>query len=101
MKLHIATEGLELTPEVREIVAKKFSQKITKFFKRYPEDAAKVRILIMKRARWGFKVKCDLDIPGENIHAEEVHRELVFAVVALAKEVAHRLQKQKEKSLTK
>lgn len=101
MKLHIAAEGLELTPEIREVVTKKFSMKISKFVKKYPEDAVKVRMRIKKRARWGFRVRCDLDIPGENIYAEETHKEVSFAVSALAKEVAQRLQKQKEKSLIK
>jgi ribosomal subunit interface protein len=101
MKLHIATEGFGLTPEIREIVDKKFSPKLQKFFKRYPQDTISIRLLIKKRPRWGFRVKADLDIPGENIHAEEVHKELAYAIVALAKEVARRLQKQKEKALNK
>ena len=101
MKLHIATEGFELTPETREVIDKKFSPKLVKYFKRYPEDTVTTRILIKKRTRWGFRVRCDLDIPGQNLHAEEVHRELEYALVALAKELSRSLQKHKEKSLNK
>lgn len=98
MKLFVTTEGFELTPETREMIDKKFSPKFVKYFKKYPEDAVAVRILIKKRTRWGFRVKCDLDIPGQNIYAEEVHRELEYALVALAHELARKLQKQKEKT---
>lgn len=98
MKLHIASEGVEINPETREIINKKFITKIRKFFKNYPEDAVSIKILIKKRPRWGFNVRCDLDIPGENLYAEETHKELVYAVVSLAKEVSRRLRKQKEKT---
>ncbi len=98
MKLHIASEGVDINPETREIITKKFISKISKFFKNYPEDAVSIKILIKKRPRWGFNVRCDLDIPGKNLHAEEAHKELVYAIVALAKEVSRRLRKQKEKT---
>lgn len=101
MKLHVTTEGFGLTPETREIIDKKFTPKFVKYFRKYPQDAVAVRILIKKRTRWGFRVKCDIDLPGQNIHSEEVHRELEYALVALAKELTRSLQKQKEKNLNK
>lgn len=101
MKLHVSTEAFELTPEIREVIDKKFTSKLIKFFKRYPSDSVVAQLLLKKRTRWGFRVRCELDIPGENLHAEEVHRELEYALVALAKEMARMLQKQKGRSLGK
>ena len=99
MKLHVSADDVELTPEIEEIVNKKLIEKIEKFFVRYPEDTVTLKLFIKKGARWGFVVKCDLDIPGENIHSEEKHKELEYAVVALSHELVRRLRKKKEKAL--
>lgn len=96
MKLHIATEGLELTPEIEEIIEKKLTPKLQKFFKKYPEDSIGINLFLKKRSRWGFRARVELDIPGQNIYAEESHKELTFAITALSRELARRLQKHKE-----
>lgn len=101
MKLHIQAEGFDLTPDIKSVVDHKFVPKLQKFLKRYPEDSAGVRLMLEKNDRWGFKAKCDLDIPGQNIYAEATHKDLASAIIALANDAENRLRKQKEKSLEK
>jgi len=101
MKLSIATDDIELTPRVKTVIENKFLPKIQKFFKDLPDDTTAVKLMLKRHERWGYQVRCDLDIPGQNIHAEEVHKELTYAITALAKEIENRLRKKKEKAQEK
>ncbi len=98
MKLQIATEGVELTPEIKSEVEKKLLRKISKYFKKSPADSVGIDLRIERNERWGFKAKCRLDIPGQNIYSEGSHKELFFAITSLADDLERRLRKQKEKS---
>ena len=99
MKLHISTHEVVLTPDIEEVINKKFAPKVSKFLTHYPDDSVHIDLLLAKGDRWGFKVSCEMDLPGENIHAEASHKELAFAITDLAKELHERLRKKKEKSL--
>lgn len=99
MKVHTSSQGVEITPEIEEIIEKKLISKVKKLVARHPEESVNLRLMIETGTRWGFRVKCDVDIPGENIHAEEKHKELEYALVALAHELQRRLRKKKEKEL--
>jgi len=98
MNLHISAKEVELTSDISEIIEKKLKLKLEKLLKHYPEDSTSAQIFIQKGERWGFKVKAELDIPGENVHAEASHKELVFALTALADELATMLRKKKERA---
>lgn len=99
MKLHISSDGVEITPEIEEVIDKKLVSKIQRLVSRYSEDSVTLRLMIRTGARWGFRVKCDIDLPGENVHAEEKHKELEYALVSLAKQLQQILRKKKEKEL--
>lgn len=99
MKLHTSSQDVEITPEIEDVIEKKLITKVSRLVKRYPEEAVQMRIMITKGERWGFKVSADIDLPGDNIHAEEKHKELEYAIVALAKELQQILRKKKEKEL--
>src|SRR3989304_8915685 len=99
MKLHISTKDVVLSPDVEKAIHKKLVGKIEKFLTHYDSDSVLLELVLSKGERWGFVVSCDLDIPRENIHAEEKHKELLFAITALAKEISDRLRKKKEKDL--
>lgn len=101
MNVTIATDGIELTPKIKSIIDNKFLPKIDKFFKSPKGESVSAKLMLKKHERWGFTVRCDLDIPGQNIYAQEVHKELPSAIIALAKELENRLRKQKEKAQEK
>jgi ribosomal subunit interface protein len=101
MNVNIATDGVELTPRVKAIIDKKFLPKLNKFFKDSPNDSITVQLMLKTHERWGYSARCVLDIPGKNIHAEQVHKELTYAITALAKEIENRLRKKKEKEQEK
>lgn len=99
MILHISAKEIELTPDISETVEKKLKLKLEKLLKHYPEESTSAQIVIQKGERWGFKVKAELDIPGENIHAEASHKDLTFALTALTDELTTMLRKKKERAL--
>jgi ribosomal subunit interface protein len=99
MKLHISTKEVSLTPDIEEIIEKKLKAKIDKFVGHYDDDAVNLKLFLGKGDRFGFKIKCELDLPGENIHAKAEHKELAFAITALAADISRRLRKKKEKSI--
>lgn len=99
MKLRLASDEIQITPELEEVIQKKLLNKISRLLKRYPEDSVSMDLVIKAGSRWGFVVKCRLDIPGENIHAEEKHKELEYAIVALSEELQRLLRKKKEKEI--
>lgn len=99
MKLHLASDEIEITPDIEEVIEKKLLNKISRLLKRYPEDSVSMDLMINTGSRWGFRVKCRLDLPGQNIHAEEKHKELEYAIVALSKELQRLLRKKKEKEI--
>lgn len=99
MKLHLASDEVEITPDIEEVIEKKLLKKISRLLKRYPEDSVTMDLIINTGSRWGFRVKCSLGLPGQNIHAEEKHKELEYAIVALSKELQRLLRKKKEKEI--
>lgn len=99
MKVHIASEGLEITPEIQDVIEKKLFVKLKRLLSRYPEDSVVLNLMILKGSRWGFIAKCKIALPGADIHAEEKHKELQFAIVSLSKELQLLLRKKKEKAL--
>lgn len=99
MKLHISAKDVNLTPDIEEAIEKKLTKKVNKFLKHFDDDAVSLELILKKGDRFGFNVRCELDLPGENIHAEESHKELIYAITALSKELQQRLRKNKEKSI--
>lgn len=98
MKLHVSTNEVNVTPDIEELLDKKFTPKLEKFLNRYPDDTCKASLRLSTAERWGFTAICDLDIPGENIHAESKHKQLASAITTLANELTERLRKKKEKA---
>jgi len=99
MRVHISTKDVLLTPDVKTAIQNKLVRKINKFFARYDDDSVNLNLFLIKKERFGFNVKSRLDIPGRNIHAQKTHKELLYAITALASELTNRLRKKKEKTL--
>lgn len=101
MKLSIAANDIELTPKVKAVIDNKFTPKIEKFLKGEDNDSASIELMLKRHDRWGYLASCNLDIPGQNLYAQEVHKELTYAITALAKEIENRLRKKKERAQNK
>lgn len=99
MKLHISAKDIELTPDIEDEIDKKLVRKVNKFLSHFDDDAVNMELVLGKGDSFGFRVRCELNMPGENIHAEESHKELFYAITALASELQRRLRKKKEKSI--
>lgn len=98
MKLLISTEEVTITPDISEIVDKKLSKGLDKYLQSVDVDTREANVHIAKGVRWGFTVKFDMDLPGgQHVHVNEKHKELPFAISAVASEVKRSLRRYKEK----
>ncbi len=99
MKVLIATEEIQLTPDVNDLVQKKLNEKLDKYVNGIPEDVKEARVQLIRDSRWGFRVTFDLSLPGKkHIHAEEKHKELPAAITLVSEEAEKQLRKIKEKA---
>ena len=98
MKLNISTSEVKLTPDIQEVIDKKFTPKLEKYLHNVDPDLKEGNLRLSYGDRFGFKAKFEMTLPGNIVVvAEEEHKELAFAITALAKEVARRLRREKEK----
>lgn len=98
MKLNISTNEVKLTPDIKEIIENKFTPKLEKYLHNVDPDLQEGNLILSYGDRFGFKAKFEMSLPGnKKIYTEEEHKELAYAITALAKEVSRRLRKEKEK----
>lgn len=99
VKLIISTDGLSLTPDIKDLVQKKLNSKLEKYVKHYSPDAKQATVNLKRESRWGFKATFNSVIPGgKRVHAEEKNKQLFAAITKLSEEVERQLRRIKEKA---
>ncbi len=96
MKIQIAWEKIEPTEQDKQMVLEKLAS-LDKLLQRFEEDLKVAEVRIMRRSRWGFRIRFDMQLPGKHIFATEMGDELVNVVVAVREEAEIQIKEYVEK----
>lgn len=91
-------DNLEITNEIKDIIQKKFTDKLDLLLAHFNEEmkVSDLNIEFDKRYKT-YKVKFDINLPGPNgqIFSETTHHDLIAAIIDLREQVETQIKKYK------
>lgn len=90
-------DGLEITDEIKDIIQKKFIDKLDLLLAHFNEEmkTSDLNIAFDKRYKI-YKVKFDMNLPGPGqIFSETTHHNLIAAIIDLREQIEKQIKKYK------
>lgn len=102
MNVQITHEKFEFTPEIKEMIDKKFTAKLDQLLIDYNEEM-KTATMHIERDKYGkYEANFDMKLPGKKggiIFAKNNHKLLITTIVGLREEVEKQIKKYKEEQV--